>query len=128
MGHRSGIGVRWAAAAFYIFAGVFHFLNTAAYLKIMPPYAPWPRAMVYLSGAAEIAGGAGLLVRRFRRLAVFGLIALLVAVFPANIYMAANNVQVTSTPIPSWLLWARLPVQVLLIWWLLVIWKGTEGD
>jgi uncharacterized membrane protein len=108
-----------------MFAGVSHFLNTTAYLRIMPPYVPRPFAMVYLSGAAEIAGGAGLLVRPFRRAAVFGLIALLVAVFPANIYMAAQNIQVTSTPIPSWFLWARLPVQFLLIWWLLFI-KGND--
>lgn len=111
----------WAAAGFYVVAGVFHFVKTATYLKIMPPYVPWPQVMVYLSGAAEIAGGVGLLLRRFRRWAAFGLISLLVAVFPANIYMAANYVQVTSTPLPGWLLWVRLPVQLLLVWWLVYV-------
>jgi uncharacterized membrane protein len=106
---------------FYIFAGICHFLDTAAYQKIVPPDLPWHRALVYLSGAAEITGGVCLLIRRFRRPAVWGLIALLVAVFPANIYMAISNVQVTSAPLPAWLLWARLPVQFLLIWWLLFV-------
>ncbi len=90
----------WTAAGFYFAAGVSHFVKTASYLKIMPPHVPWPQAMVYLSGAAEIAGGLGLLLRRSRRWAAFGLIALLVAVFPANVYMATNHVQVTSTPLP----------------------------
>ncbi|MDQ2774786.1 MAG: DoxX family membrane protein [Acidobacteriota bacterium] len=113
--------LRWTAAGFYAFAGVLHFVKTSSYLKIMPSYVPWPQAMVYLSGAAEIAGGIGLLVRRFRRWAAFGLIALMVAVFPANIYMATNHVQVTSAPLPDWVLWARLPVQLLLVWWLLYV-------
>jgi uncharacterized membrane protein len=111
----------FAAAGFYVFTGASHFLKTASYLKIMPPDVPWPHAMVYLSGAAEIAGGLGLLLRRFRRWAAFGLIALLVAVLPGNVYMATNHVQVTSTPLPVWLLWARLPVQLLLIWWLVYV-------
>ena len=115
----------WIAAAFYIFAGVSHFLHFAAYLKIVPPHVPWPGAMVYLSGVAEIVGGSALLAPRFRRIAAIGLIALLVAVFPANIYMAMDNVQVTAAPIASWLLWARLPVQLLLIWWLLFI-RGRD--
>ncbi len=111
----------WTGAAFYIAAGVLHFLLTAAYLKIMPPYIPHPLAMVYLSGVAEIAGGAGLLVRALRKPAALALVALLIAVFPANVYMAANNIQVTATPIPAWLLWARLPVQLLLVWWLMIV-------
>jgi uncharacterized membrane protein len=110
-----------AAAGFYVLTGVSHFFKTASYLKIMPPDVPWPQAMVYLSGAAEIAGGLGLLLRRSRRWAAFGLIALLVAVFPANVYMATNHVQVTSTHFPVWLLWARLPIQLWLIWWLVYV-------
>lgn len=115
----------WIAAVLYVFAGVSHFLHFAAYLKMVPPYVPWPRAMVYLSGAAEIVGGSALLARRFRPMAAVGLLALLVAVFPANIHMAVDHVQVTSTPIPNWLLWARLPVQLLLVWWLLFV-KRTD--
>ncbi len=105
------------ASAFFVGAGVLHFVKPAAYCKIMPPYVPWPLAMVYVSGAAEIAGGIGVLTR-FRRLAAYGLIALLIAVLPANIYMAQAHIQVTATPLPNWLLWARLPLQGLLIWWM----------
>ena len=111
----------WAAGVFYIFSGSLHFLHTAPYVKIMPPYIPHPLAMVYISGLAEIAGGVGLLIRPLRRAAAWGLIALLVAVMPANIYMAVDHIQVTATPIPDWLLYARLPLQLLLIWWLVVI-------
>lgn len=112
-----------AAAVFYIAAGLLHFLTTDVYVRIVPPHVPWPFLMVYLSGAAEVAGGAGLLLPSVRRMASFGLIALLVAVFPANIYMAAKNIQVSSVLIPSWILWARLPIQGLLIWWLVAIIK-----
>jgi len=108
-------------AILFIAGGVFHFINTDSYLKIMPPLIPWPLAMVYLSGAAEVAGGLGLLVPPLRKSASWGLVALLIAVFPANIYMAAKNVQVTNTPIPQVLLWARLPLQALMIWWVLYL-------
>jgi len=107
------------AAVFYVVAGVFHFLKTDSYVKIMPPWIPWHFAMVYVSGAAEIAGGIGLLVPELRRPAAWGLVALLIAVFPANVYMAMENVQVTASLVPAVLLWARLPLQALLIWWVL---------
>ena len=107
------------ASLLYLTSGTLHFLKTAAFLKIMPPYVSWPVAMIYVSGAAEIAGGIGLQIPKLRRSAAWGLVALLIAVFPANIYMALANIQVTTTPVPSELLWARLPLQVVLIWWLL---------
>jgi uncharacterized membrane protein len=113
-----------AAGVFYVSAGVFHFVETDSYLKIMPPWIPWHPAMVDISGAAEIAGGIGLLIPWLRRAAAWGLVALLIAVFPANIYMAMNNVQVTSSPIPGALLWARLPLQAVLIWW--VLWASRS--
>jgi uncharacterized membrane protein len=116
------------AAVFYVFAGVFHFVETGSYLKIMPPWIPWHLAMVYISGAAEIAGGFGLLIPGLRRAAAWGLVALLIAVFPANIYMAVNNVQVTANPIPAVLLWARLPLQAVLIWWVLWASQPTQAD
>ncbi len=98
------------AAVLYIGAGVLHFRATEFYLKIMPPYIPWHLALVYISGAAEIAGGVGLLIPKLRRAAAWGLIALLVAVFPANVYMLTTHPS-------SAILWARLPLQALLIWW-----------
>jgi uncharacterized membrane protein len=71
---------------------------------------------VAVSGAAEIAGALGLLTVGFRRYAAIGLVALLIAVFPANIYMAVNRMMM-----PVWVLWARLPLQFLLIWWVLSV-------
>jgi len=102
-------------AALYAGAGVLHFVAPAVYARIVPPYLPAPLALVYLSGAAELAGGLGLLLPATRRLAAGGLILLLIAVFPANVYMAQHNAELFQ--LPAWLLWARLPLQGVLIWW-----------
>ena len=102
------------ASAFYITAGILHFTKTSFYLKIMPPDVPWHVAMVRVSGGFEILGGLGLLVPQTRRAAAWGLVALLIAVFPANLYMATNM-----TSISSAIRWGRLPIQPLLMCWLL---------
>ena len=107
------------AALFFTAAGCLHFLRPAPYVKIVPPFIPWPLAMVYISGVAEIAGGIGILLPVSRRAAGWGLVALLIAVFPANVYMALDHVQATANPLPVWILWARLPLQFVLIWWTL---------
>ncbi len=114
------------ASILYTGSGVLHFLKPDSYLKIMPPYMPAHLAMVYISGVAEIAGGLGLLFSRLRRPAAWGLVALLIAVLPANIHMATNNIQVTRKPVPTSLLWARLPLQALLVWWVLWCTQETE--
>jgi uncharacterized membrane protein len=106
------------AAAFYVAAGMLHFLMPAPYLKIMPPYIPWHRPMVLISGVFEILGGVGLLVPRARRNAAWGLVALLIAVFPANVYMATNPIDAGAASIAPVLRWGRLPLQLLLVWWL----------
>jgi uncharacterized membrane protein len=100
-------------------AGFLHLVHPAPFIKIVPPWIPLPGAAVLVSGLAEIAGGLGLLIPRLRRPAVWGLVSLLIAVFPANIYMATDNVQVTRTPLPPVFLWGRLALQPLLIWWVL---------
>jgi uncharacterized membrane protein len=107
------------AAVFYVGAGVLHFVKPEAYLQIMPPYIPWPLAMIYISGLAEIAGGIGLAIPRLRRAAAWGLVALLFAIFPANLYMAMHHIQVTVKPVSEAVLWARLPLQIVLIGWVL---------
>jgi uncharacterized membrane protein len=107
------------ASFFYVVAGSLHFLSPGPYLKIMPPYLPWHSLLVQVSGAAEIAGGLGLLVPRLRRPAAWGLVALLIAVFPANLYMATANIPMGSAPMSLVLLWGRLPLQAVLIWWVL---------
>lgn len=107
--------VRAGFAVLFVAAGTLHFLFPAAYVRIVPPPLPAPALLVALSGAAEVAGGAGLLVPRVRRAAAWGLIALLVAVFPANVYMALRP-DVAGAGVPPLLLWLRLPLQGVLIW------------
>jgi uncharacterized membrane protein len=107
------------AAIFYTGAGSLHFLRPELYLKIVPPYIPWHLAMVRISGFFEILGGLGLLIPPTRRAAAWGLIALLIAVFPANLYMATNPIEAGAASIAPVLRWGRLPVQLLLMWWVL---------
>ena len=106
--------LRRLAAFFFIIAGTFHFLRPGLYVQIIPPYFPAPQLLVAVSGVAEIAGGVGLLIPPLRRAAGWGLIALLVAVFPANIYMAQHPGQFHFAP---WMLRARLPFQIVFIAW-----------
>lgn len=100
----------------FIAAGAVHFIRPAMYERIVPPQLGHAPELVAISGIAEIAGGLGLMIPRTRRAAAWGLIALLVAVWPANIYMAfeANRFAAVA---PAWLLWARVPLQIALIWW-----------
>lgn len=94
--------------------GILHFVSPQGFENITPDYLPAHLALVLISGAAEFAGGLGLLIPRFRRLAGAGLILLLIVIFPANIDML---VHADDQSIPEPLLWARLPLQPLLIWW-----------
>lgn len=91
-----------------------HFLRPEMYVRIMPPYLPLHLELVLLSGALEILGGVGLLVPRTRRVAGLGLMALLVAVFPANVHMALHP---EIFGLPPLLLWLRLPFQAVLVAW-----------
>ena len=118
-GRRVRAAARGLLAPFLVFAGAMHFVKPTAYAAVMPPYLPAPLLLVSVSGAAEITGGLGVLVPgRVRRLAGWGLTALLVAVFPANLHMAMNGVTPPGvTPIAPLLLWLRLPLQPALIAW-----------
>jgi uncharacterized membrane protein len=98
-------------------AGAYHFINPAPYVGMMPAALPAPLALVYISGVAEIAGGLGLILRRTRKLAAYGLIVLYIAIFPANLNMAINHLPLGATPVPTWALWARLPLQLVVIIW-----------
>jgi uncharacterized membrane protein len=102
-------------AAFFILTGLYHFVNPAYFLRIMPPYLPWHLFLVYLSGFFEIALGVMVLIPKQRRVAAWWLIALLIAVFPANIHMALNpELYPEIHPIA---LWIRLPLQAVLVAW-----------
>ena len=96
-------------------AGLGHFVATKAYTSIMPDYLPAPRLLVFVSGIAEIAGGIGVLVPRTVRAAAWGLVVLLFAVLPANLWMAQHPERWPG--IPPWVLWLRLPLQVPLLLW-----------
>ena len=102
-------------AVLFLVAGTLHFLLTPMYASIMPPQLPAPVLLVQISGMCEILGGIGLLVPFTRHAAAWGLIALLIAVMPANVTMALHPEQWPK--IPAWALWVRLPLQVPLIWW-----------
>lgn len=97
----------------YIFAGIMHFIRPRMYLRIIPPYLPYPKLLNALSGAFEILFGLGLLFETTRSISAFGIILLLLAVFPANLYMYQSGAK----GIPKWALLLRLPLQFLLIVW-----------
>jgi uncharacterized membrane protein len=116
---RSMSVIRRLAGPFFVFAGVMHFVIPRTYRRIMPPYVPAHMTMVYASGAAEIAGGAGLMVPRHRRRAGWWLIATLLAVLPANVHMATHPDEFPKVPGGERVLWARLPFQGVFIAWVL---------
>jgi len=120
-----------AMSALFLGAGTMHFVSPQFFVDIVPalPAAlPGPLAIVYISGVFEILGGAGLLLPRTRRFSALGLVALLVAVFPANINMAVNHLTPTgSPPVPEWVAWARLPLQGVLVWWAWTIARGAKA-
>lgn len=117
--------LRWVLTIVMVGAGANHFYNPAPYLGMMPEVLPAHEALVYISGVAEIAGGLGLILPATRKLAAWGLIALLIAVFPANINMAVNDLPLGNDPVPTWALWARLPLQLVAIAW---AWWFTRDD
>ena len=106
---------RYLFGAGFIVAGANHFVMTAFYVGIVPPYLPWPLALVVISGLAEIGLGALLFWRRWAARAAWGLMALLIAVFPANLHMALHSILYPYAPAAA--LWLRLPLQGVLLAW-----------
>ena len=123
--HKTRFASRTRAVMILIFAtaGTFHFLAPHRFTSIVPPWMPRADVLVALSGVAELAGAAGLVWARSRYWAGWGLIALLIAVFPANIQMLIST-QHSGAPI-WWqiVLWLRLPLQPLMIW---LVWRAAE--
>jgi uncharacterized membrane protein len=116
---------RGALALVMVVAGSLHFVATDAYVAIMPDYLPLHRELVYLSGTFEVLGGLGLLWHRTRGAAGAGLIVLYLGVLPANINMAVHDIQPAGFHIPALLLWARLPFQLVFIYW---AWRVSRPD
>ena len=114
---------RLLLALFFVCAGVLHFVFMPAYIKIIPPWLPWHQALVIVSGACEIAGGLGVPWQGTRRWAGYGLIALCLAVLPANVQMLLDARAAGASTLWQALLRLRLPLQCLLIAW---IWRATR--
>jgi uncharacterized membrane protein len=113
---------RYVMGLFYAIAGVTHFLAPRRFKRIVPPQFPRPQTLVYVSGAAEILLGIGVLFERTRRASAWGIVALLIAVFPANVYMATDDLAAELVPerfadAARIAAWVRLPMQALLVGW-----------
>lgn len=119
--------LRWVLTVVFVGAGANHFINPAPYIGMMPAELPTSThvPLVYVSGVCEMLGGLGLILPTTRRLAAWGLIALLLAVFPANVNMAINHLPLGDKVVPAWALWGRLPLQAVLIAW---AWWFTRAD
>ena len=109
---------RISASIMFFITGITHFTNTQAFLEITPDFIPATEEMIYLSGIFEMLGAIGLLIPRIQKISAWGLILLLVAVFPANINAAVNDIRTeVAFGIGSWYLWVRLLFQPVFIWW-----------
>ena len=109
-----------------IFAGAMHFINPEPFVKIVPAYLPQPNLLVAISGFFEIIGGLGIMISKTRKFASWGLIALYIAVFPANINMAVNDIHLSENGMDNWVYWLRLPLQFVLICW--AWWVGIKRN
>jgi uncharacterized membrane protein len=117
--------LRAVLVVFMVAIGIAHFVAPADFASVIPHFLPAPVALVLVSGVCEIAGGIGLLVARVRRLASYGLVALYVAVFPANLNMALTGAAPEGVHLAPVLLWLRLPFQIVFIVWALGV--GRDG-
>ncbi|WP_019503684.1 DoxX family protein [Pleurocapsa sp. PCC 7319] len=112
---------RGILAVCMIVAGLLHFVFPEPFIKIVPNLLPYPGALVYLSGSLEIIAGISLLIPTVSQIAAWGLVLLFIAVYPANINMAVNHIQIANIPDSNWFQAIRLPFQFVLIawaWWL----------
>jgi uncharacterized membrane protein len=116
----------YAIGALFTLAGATHFLRPRWYEAIVPPYVPAHREVVIVTGVCEILGGLGVMLPQTRKAAAWSLIALLLAVFPANIYMASDPKFLKIAP--AWALYLRLPLQFGLIGWVYSICIADEDD
>tara|TARA_Y100001970_G_scaffold293348_1_gene439582 strand:- start:672 stop:1055 length:384 start_codon:yes stop_codon:yes gene_type:complete len=106
----------YVLSLFYIYVGIKHFIDPYWFVQIMPPYLPYHLELVYLSGFFEVFLGLFLLFSKSRKYAAYGIILLLIAVYPANIYLAFNDLPQKALDISSFAAsWIRLPIQFVLI-------------
>lgn len=110
-------------SVFFTYAGIDHLVSPDFYVSIMPPWIPAHLELVYLSGVFEVMGGVGVLIPRFRAFAGAGLVALLIAVYPANLHMAFNPHLFPDIPLVA--LYIRLALQFLAFYW---AWTVTRPE
>jgi len=109
--------LRGVLAVCMVIAGILHFAQPDPFIRIVPGFLPAPALLVYLSGVIEILLGIGLLVPATRQFSAWGLVALFIAVYPANLNMAINHIQIAGIPDAWWVQAIRLPFQFVLIAW-----------
>jgi uncharacterized membrane protein len=117
LSRRKVVGLAFVVLWFFV-GGIAHFVATATEMRIVPPYIPWPRAAVLVSGVFELIGAACLLLPPTRRVAAIGLFLLTLAVTPCHVYMLQRPELFPTVPL--WALWLRLPIQVALL--VLIVW------
>ncbi len=117
----------YATGVFFILAGARHFSDPVYYMLMMPKYLPVPLSLIYIAGFFQIMGGIGLMIPQTRVVAAWGLMALLLAVLPANIYMWTHHIHVTEIYQPNWFLMLRIPLQFLLIAWVYMFAKNPQN-
>jgi uncharacterized membrane protein len=118
------VALRWLLTLAMVTVGIGHFVLEDEFVRMVPSFLPAPSLLVYISGVAEIVLAVGLQIERVRRIAAWGLVALYIAVFPANINMAVNNISPMRIHSSQLGLWLRLPFQALFIAW---AWWYTRG-
>lgn len=114
---RNKTTLRIILAVCMVVAGVLHFVVPQPFIRIVPGILPAPAALVYISGAIEIVLGVGLLIPSVQQISAWGLVALFIAVYPANLNMAINHIQISGIPDTWWFHAIRLPFQFVLIAW-----------
>lgn len=117
---------RYVIATIFLVAGILHFLKTQAYIDVMPEYIPYHKEMVLISGLAEFLGGVGILITKVRKWAGWGLMILLIAVFPVNIDMAVNTYHLQGWSIKFVAYLLRLPLQFVLIY--CIYWSSVKPE
>lgn len=118
--------MRLLMAVFYLAAGILHLKSPSGFVRIVPPFVPWPQTVVWLTGLAEIAGAVGLMVPRLKYAAGISLAAYAICVFPANINHAINMISVGGLPDTWWYHGPRFLLQPVLVWWALYCTRLTS--